>query len=198
MSKVSGIFEKFENLDKIPIDDISRGLVPQPPHLIENLLANLLLYPQVAAIKKEDIDIELSILREVIRRSPSNYYSAKEKKIFIPAEFMTRFPDLNKLALAFVDGLSPKGIAQIVLGKREIVGSFIKIEFNQDKDNFEMLVLEKKYSFNKGGLAIIPCNHHCHITFKSDIGKIDNKSEATLEILGGRLGLVVDGRTGEL
>src|SRR3989344_4053139 len=194
MSKVTGVFEQLEDLDQIPIDDITKSLGSQPPHLVENLLANRILYPQVAPMKKEDLNIELAILREVIRHNPNKYFKIAEKKIIIPPQFISRFPDLNKLVLVFIDSLNPKGIVHIMQGEREILGSFVKIEFNQDKDNFEMKVLEKKYFFNRGSLEVVPCSHHCHISFKSEAGRIDGKSEATLEILGGRLGLVVDSR----
>jgi hypothetical protein len=197
MAKVSGIFEQFDKIDQISIEDIAGWLGPQPAHLIENTLANRHLYPQTAPIKKEDLAVELAILREIIRLHPNQFLNVKEKKIQIPTDFINRFPDLSQLTLALIDGLNPKGIVEITLAGGEVLGSFVKIEFNEatgSPANFEMFIKETKYSFEKGGLTVVPCSRHSHINFKSQNGKIDGKSEAVLEIKGGRLGLVIDGR----
>ena len=86
MPKVSGIFEKFKDLEQIPIDDISRWLKPQPEYFLENFIANRLLYPQVLPLTIQDLEIELAILKEVVKRDP------KHKTHDLQIEFLHRFP----------------------------------------------------------------------------------------------------------
>lgn len=206
MPKVSGIFDSFDNLDTIPTEDISQWLKVQPDQkYLENYIANRIIYPQVAPVSEGDIDIDLALLREALKRTPVFYKQSlpskdgrpKDKKIFIPDTFTKRFPNLAKLAWAFIDAYSPKEITTLVLvsdSKDEVIGSLINPKIEKS-GFFEIKVEENKFKVKTGSLMVIPCNlSHCHLDFRSKNAKILGKGEITFEVPGGKLGIVIDGR----
>lgn len=190
MPKLSGIFEQFKNLDQIPIENITRWLKSQPPHTIENFLANRLLYPQVVPISLQDVDIELAILREALVGERSTF--ATDKKITIPEELINRFP-MDKLIEIFIDTFKPLGVVQI-MRDQEVIGSFIKLNFG-NLNEIEFLIEDKKVKIKKGQLMVVACPAHCHINFKSEKPIIEDKKEGPLEMFGGKIGLIFDGRS---
>ncbi len=196
MPKVSGIFDSFDNLDKIPTADIAGWLNPRPDiKFLDNYVANRIFYPQITPISQTELDIDLAILREALKRNPI-YFKKAQKKILIPEEFISRLPDLNKLAWAFIDAYIPK--EQIVFtligsGGDEVLGTYLRAEFPAERDYIDLEVQDKHFRI-KPGLTFIPCQNHCHINFKSGNAKILGKNELTIEVFGGRLGLAIDGR----
>lgn len=202
MPKVSGIFEQFQDIDLVPTDAIASWLHPSPNlYSVENYIANLIFYSQTIPTTMEDIDIELALLRELLKKNPK-FFDSKTNKISIPQEFTVRFPDITKLVWAFVDAYRPKDVAKIVLTKKTYevtLGTIVSPEFSSSNNgSFEFLIndgKQKSYEIKQGSLMIIPCLvTRCHINFKSSNAKILGKNDNLFEVLGGELGVVVDGR----
>lgn len=196
MPKVSGIFDSFENLDQIPPEDIA-GWLKSPPQTreLENYLANRIYYPQTLPLTLPDLDIDLAILREALKRN-SVYFKPQQKKIFIPESFLNLVPDLKKLALIFTDAYQPKELVTFILntGKGdETLGSLVRVEGGTN--DFSLNIDGKNFKVKPGSLTILPCpKSRCHISFKSSNAKVMGKKEILFETMGGRLGLIVDGR----
>lgn len=209
--KVIGLFDQFDNLESISPEDLIKWL--KPPHnliTIANSLANRILYPQVVAVSREELDFDLSLLREALRSEKVKFLKDKmqfldklAKKILIPEDFTQVMPNLGSLISAFIDGLlleipkeknsriwtvaatgeKPRVLGTVVFPHFEGSG---QMQFKLDGENF----LAKK-----GSLMIIPCQKgHCHLTFKFTSGEILGLKEGMIEVYGGQAGLIIDGR----
>lgn len=219
MPKPKGLFDSFENLDQIQPEAIASWLDPAPPVVyLENYLANKLLYPQTLPLSNQDLKIELAILREALKANipPSDretnpflgespFLNLNLKKMLIPAHFLKSVPDLATIVSCFIDGL--------LLGRKkeerfediwtvlvtgdldEVVGSVVLPRFEKQTGQLQAELLGKSYLMKAGSLSVVPCDKQkCQILFKSSQGKILGKNDLLIEIYGGRLGIVVDGR----
>lgn len=219
MPKPKGLFDSFDNLDKIQPQDIASWLNPPPPAIyLENYLANKLLYPQTLPLSNQDLKIELAILKEALKiNSPqpnkeinpflgeSPFINLNLKKILIPSHFLNFVPDLTTIVLVFIDGL--------LLGRKnedryediwtilvtgdldEVVGSVILPRFEKQSGELQAELLGKSYIINAGTLSVVPCiKQKCQVLLKSKQAKILGKNDLLIEVYGGRLGVVVDGR----
>ncbi len=217
MPRLPSLFDSFDNLDQIPVEDIARWLKPQPSHAyIENFLAQKILYPATVPITKEDLKIDLAILREALRMSRLShpvsgtwlgdkpFLNTTLRKILIPSKFLAFVPDLTTITWIFVDGLLLdrkkedifSGLWTIVLTGEidEIIGSLLIPEFKDD-GILQLRVIDKIYQIRAGTLMVIPCSiKRCEISFKIKGGKILGKDDLALEVYGGRLGIMIDGR----
>lgn len=226
MPNLPGLFDSFDNLDQIPIEDIARWLKPQPQLIvIENFLAQRILYPATVPITQGDLKLDLAILREALRMSSPKdkktspmlghvpdgtwlgdnpFLNVTLRKILIPSKFLAFVPDLATLTWAFVDGLlldrKRKDIfwdlwTVVLTGEiDEVVGSLLRPEF-KDGGLLQLTVLGKMYQMRAGTLMVIPCpKGRCEVAFKVKQGKILGKEDLAVEVYGGRLGLMVDGR----
>ena len=197
MPKVSGVFEIFENLESIPYEDIARWITPAPSQaVLENYLANKLIYPQTVPVTVAEQNMNLAILREALRRNPI-FFKQNQKKIFIPLALLQITPDIKKLASVFIDAYSPSGMVVFILSSRtgdEVLGSLVTVNCSAG-DTLHFELEDKNYQLKPGSLIILPCpKDHCHVSFKSTNSKIFGKNELLFEIPGGNLGLMVDGR----
>lgn len=217
MPKLPGLFDSFDNLDQISIEDIARWLKPQPqPSSLENCLAQRILYPQTVPITDYDMKLDLAILREALRLfSPKGgkvipmlgdnpFLNVTLRKILIPSKFLNFIPDLPMLTWAFVDGLLFGRKKQDIFWELwtvvltgdldEVIGSLAIPEFKKGGQLY-LITLGKSYKIRAGTLVIIPCSkERCEVAFKFKQGKILNKENLSIEVYGGRLGLMVDGR----
>lgn len=221
MSKLLGLFDSFDNLDQIPPEAIALWLKPVPQlTLLENYLANRILYPQAISLTEYDMKIDLSILREALKMSRTlakgskanaflggnPFLNATLRKILIPVRFLNFTPDLPSLAWAFIDALLLdrkkedffEDLWTIVLTNDtdEIVGSVVLAQFEDRSGVMDLNVLGKNYKIRPGGLVVIPCpSNRCEISYKLQKGRVLGKEVNAIEIYGGRLGLMVDGRS---
>jgi hypothetical protein len=199
MPKITGVFEIFPDLDLILPSDIAKwsNEVSLQPLTIENHIANRILYPQVAPVKPEDLRLDLALLREALKRSPS-FYKAQERKLIIPISFTERFGGIQPLIFAYVDAYKPPDITQVVTtnGKLEkIIGSVVTPLFTKIGSSIDLSVEEKLYRIKQGSLMVLPCpKERCHIIFKSSDATLVSKKDNVLEAFGGTLGIVVDAR----
>lgn len=206
MPKVSGIFEIFEDLETIPGEDYTKWLKKtHDPVLLKNFAANLVLYPQTIPVTLDEMEWELAILREAVKKTPA-FINIPEKKILIPESFLQRINDLSKLTWVFIDAYLPdwiknnpgQNVWMVVLkgeDKDEIVGSVIIPELTDRLSFIEIAINGKGTKVPKGGLAVIPCSpNKCKMGFKINKGIMLGINEGMTEVYGGRLGLIVDGR----
>ena len=197
MPKVSGVFEIFENLESIPYEDIARWITPAPSQtVLENYLANKLIYPQTVPVTQADQNMDLAILREALRRNLI-FFKTNQKKIFIPADFLQITPDIKKMVSIFIDAYKPSGLITFVLTTRikdKVLGSLITVNCKIG-DTLYFDLEGKNFKVKPGNLIILPCpKDHCHVSFKSSNSTIFGKNELLFEIPGGDIGLIVDGR----
>lgn len=220
MPKLVGLFGIFDNLDQIPIEAIAFWLKP-PPNLIqlENYLANKILYPQTLPLTEYEMKIDLAILREALRMNgpkgidkttnsllgDNSFLNITLRKIIIPKKFLRFIPNLVLLTWAFVDGLLLNrkkedwfgDLWTVILSDEidEVVGSILLPQFDDDSSMMDLNVLNKKFKIRPGSLTVIPCpKDKCELSYKFNKGMLLGKEENAVEVYGGNLGLMVDGR----
>lgn len=220
MPKISGLFDSFDNLDTIDAVSVVTWL-KNPPALVqlENYLANRILYPQVLPLTDFDMKIDLAILREALRINGPKpgtkegpllggnpFLNIVLRKVIIPQKFLSYVPDLVSLTWVFVDGLLLHRKKQdlfedlwtVVVSNDidEIVGSILLPQFEGQGDSMRLTIFGKNYKIPAGSLTVVPCSKdRCEIAYKFEKGKVLGKSTNALEIYGGKLGLMIDGRT---
>jgi hypothetical protein len=219
MGKSVGLFDSFENIDQLTVEGISRWLkLNKSSVYLKNYLANKILYPQAVSISSEDMKIDLAILREILSL---NYQDSKVganpmsgnnpfinftlRKILIPEKFLKFTPDLISLAWAFVDGLLLNrkkedyfsDIWTVILTSDidEIVGSVLLPQFSGREGQLKIDLYSRQYQIKAGSLTVVPCpSQKCQLEFKFNQGWILGKDEIAIEVYGGRMGLMIDGR----
>lgn len=217
MAQFSGLFDSFDNLDQINVESVAGWLkTPIRQTQLENYLANRILYPRTLPMTAIDMDIDLSILREALKlilnqTSEDNFLADNPflnmglRKILIPVRFLDSIGDLTKLTWAFVDALpiDPKrkdwfeDLWSIVLtdDTDEIVGSLILPEFGGSSGEIQIYITGKSYSVKAGSLMVIPCpSNRCDLSYKLKQGHLLGKSENSLQVSGGKLGIMIDAR----
>lgn len=219
---MAGIFDTFDNLDQIKVEDVARWLKPVPQLIaLENYISNRILYPQVVPITLLDMKKDSAILREALRLSSqhpqhkneflggSPFLNATMRKIIIPRRFLDFVPDLASLVWAFVDGLllsRPKedwfqDLWTVVLSSDsdEIIGSILLPQFENLTGYIEIKLDNKVFKIKSGDVAVLPClKERCPLDFNLNKGKLLGKQKSIIEVYGGKVGLMIDGRFGNV
>ncbi len=205
MSKLTGVFESFHDLELIPSQNILHWINSRPnPITIENFVANRVLYPQAVPESTNELDLDMAILREAIRMS-HEFVDLKSLKIYIPEHFFARIPDLGKLTWIFIDAYltgwnekNPgKNVWTIVLKRaegEEVLGSVIMPEFNSRDSFMRLTVKNKSIQVKKGQLSVVPCDTECKFNFSVNNGSVLGVKQGLMHVPGGKLGLMIDGR----
>jgi len=218
MPRVIGLFSSFDNLDQILPEAIASWLKPVPSlSQLENYLANRILYPQAFPLTEQDMRIDLSILREALKMSTtfktnallgnSPFLNITMRKILIPVKFLNLVPNLLSLTFVFIDALLLnrkkedwfQDLWTIVLTDDidEVVGSLLLPQFDDSSGVMNLKLSGGNYEIRAGGLMVIPCpKDRCEIAYSLKKGKILGHQENAIEVYGGKLGLVIDGRSG--
>lgn len=217
MPKLNGLFDSFDNLDSIDINSLVPWLknLPVTTSQLENYLGNKILYPETLPLTESDMKIDLAILREALRMMGDNLFlNTTLRKIIIPKRFLHFVPDLVSLTWAFVDGLllnrkkrdQFEDLWTVVVtdDMDEIVGSILIPQFGNSQDtmnlsldgrNYERSSKPAVYKVVAGSLILIKCpKSKSEITYKFITGKVLGKNAGSVEISGGKLGLMIDGR----
>lgn len=220
MPKLPGLFDSFDNLDQITPEEIASWLKPVPDYqLLENYLANKILYSQTRPISERDMQIDLAVLREALKKNSPRPEAQKTnsllgdnpfinttlRKILIPAKFLNFVPNFLSLVQVFIDAFLLNRKRQdyfqdlwtIVLTGDidEVIGSILLPQFEGGTGVMNFKIQNKNYEIRQGDLVLIPCpKGRCEIAYKLQKGKLLGREENAFEVYGGRLGLVVDGR----
>ncbi|MCL5784584.1 MAG: glutamate mutase L [Patescibacteria group bacterium] len=206
-----GLFDSFDNLDQLSLEAIAAWLKPVPQlDYLEDYLANRILYPQTIPQTERDMQIDLAILREALKASSPKpgenpFLNVALRKLLIPAKLLNFVPDLASLTWAFIDAFFldhqrkewVEDLWTIVLMDDidEVVGSVMLPHFDNTGGVMRVILMNKNYEIRKGNLMLIPCpRERCEIAYKLMAGKVLGKTENAIEVYGGKLGLVVDGR----
>ena len=221
MPKLPGLFDSFDDLDQISPEGIASWLKPVPDlNQLENYLANKILYPQTVPLTELDMQIDLSILREILKLSVPKPGSQKAngllgenpllnitlRKVLIPIRFLSFIPDLLSLVRVFIDALLVnrerkdffQDIWTVVLtgDVDEVVGSILLPQFEGSSGVMYLTALSKNYQIRPNNLTVIPCpKGRCEIAYKLQQGMLLGKQENAFEVYGGKLGLIIDGRS---
>lgn len=221
MPRLAGLFDSFENLDQISAEAVASWLKPVPQLIqIENYLANKILYPQAIPLTEFDMQIDLAILREALKMHNATFINEKPsallgdnpflnttlRKILIPFKFLEFVPDLKILTEVFIDALLLskqrkdwfEDLWTVVLtgDTDEVVGSVIRTQFDGNGGIMNLKLLSKNYEIRPGNRVLIPCpKDRCEIAYRLQNGRVLGKAESAIEIYGGRLGLMIDGRS---
>lgn len=162
MSKLSGAFSQFKNLDKVSPDSINRWLrIKKDPQYLLNFLGNKIIYPQTIAVSPEEMEVDLAILREALKLDSAEFYLKQKQIIQVPEEFLLRFVPEFKLLAAIIDGIEPMGLVEIVLKTNKLkktLASFYNPEIKEGKDLIEALVENKSFKLLPNTLTLIPCS----------------------------------------
>ncbi len=201
------LFDSFDNLDQIEVNSLISWIKNPPlPIQLENYLANKILYPKALPITILDMQIDLAILREALRGKPDHpFLNTVLKKIIIPEAFLLNIPNIVSLTWAFVDGLLFNKKKEnwygdlwsiVVAGnKEEVVGSVLIPQFTSSKDILDLKMEGHDFKIKAGTLIVLPSlKNKCEIDYKLSNGKILGKQSSMMEIYGGRMGLMIDGR----
>lgn len=218
MGKLSSLFESFDNLDQIDVNSLIPLLHPPPQRVqLENYLANLILYPQALPLTEYEMKINLAVLREALSLNgpmierennllgSNPFINVTLRKILIPESFLSFVPDLVSLTEVFIDAFLRShrkedffwDLWTVVLtdDSDEIVGSVILPQFANKDGEMDITVLGKSYKIVSGKLSIIPCmKERCEISYKLKQGQVLGKSESALQLYGGKMGILIDGR----
>lgn len=208
----TGLFDSFDNLDQIPAEAVAAWLKPAPQlDQLENYLANKIFYPQTVPQTERDMQIDLAILREAVKMNNPKvdsglFLNMLSRKLIVPAKFLSFVPDLATLVWVFIDALFLgqkkqhwlQDLWTIILADDidEVVGSIILPQFYNKSGEISLKLMDKSYQIRAGSLAVIPCpKARCEIAYKLQNGKVLGKTGDAIEVYGGKLGLVVDGRS---
>lgn len=205
MPKLTGVFENFRDLEAVTAQNILRWISAHPnPITVENFVANRIIYPQVVPESMADLELDMAILREAIRTS-HEFVDLKNLRIFIPETLFSRIPDLTKLVWVFVDAYligwndkNPgKNVWTVVLKRsqgEEILGSVIMPEFHAKNSCINLTIRSKNIQVKKGQLSVVPCASQCKFSFSLSNGLVLGMQQGLLQVPGGKLGLMIDGR----
>lgn len=183
-------FEVFENLDLENLDPqmVSKWIKFQIEKIfLENHIANRLLYPQAVALTKQDMQIDLAILREAIRKNPQPIYDKFGNKIIIDQKLIDRFASLKRLLMAIMDVLPIKNLTTISIKNNtltSVVGSIVVPQTVFATKLVPIWLDEQQFNLRVGFLSLL----------SSVKKKIKVKLDGGEEFLayGGELGVAID------
>lgn len=200
------LFDNFDHLESISLETVAAQLKPVPQLInLENYLANRILYPQTVPQTAYDMQIDLAILREAVK---INFLNLEQKlntrKLLIPANLLNFVPNLANLVGIFIDALLLNRQKQDLLQdlwtiilvdhSDEVFGSVLLPQLGSG-GAIDINVLGKTYEVKQGQVVILSCpTDRCEIGYKIKNGQALGKAENAVEVAGGRLGLVIDGR----
>ena len=196
MPHLSGVFDEFPDLDKVSIEEIGSRIKPKPDvHALANFLGNRILYPQTVCLTVEEMELDLAILSLGVKLRPGLFYEPQSNKLLIPQRFVERFPNLELLIKAILEGVNPKGTHVIYIknnSQLHLVGSVVSpidpTKLSTDGKNviFKGLAIEK----------VLPIGMISVIKTPQKAAKI-LLNEQEFDIFGGDAGIFIDLRMGE-
>lgn len=122
MPKLTGIFEKFQDLDTVPVTEIISSLkIKGDTNLVQNFIGNRVLYPQTVASSAQDLELDHQILLEALKTHPEVIYDKGGKNIILTGEYTMRFPPFIKLMTTIIDAVEPEGPTGIFLKNTQTI-----------------------------------------------------------------------------
>lgn len=116
MDHLPNIFKNFDNLYEVNVADIQSRLgVSLPPIVIENYVANRLLFPYAIPSTKQESQLELAILGAVVSHNSGFFYNQALQKITIPPEYNLVYQNINQLVEVVISNVGLVSQATIVI-----------------------------------------------------------------------------------
>lgn len=175
MPKLTGPFEKFQNLEKISLFGVKS---------LENFIGNRILYPQTIPLIHQELETDFAILKEALTFNPQLVYDQKNKKIILSKELSERFPPQAKLITIIIDALNLKGVISVYLKDQDRVEQIGSIIIPDSLPDAVCQIDGRQVKLKKGKSLVFPLrDHHLRI-------KIAHQSE--MVVSGGDFGLMID------
>lgn len=192
MSKLTGVFELFRFLDQIPVADINRWLRSKVEvHQLENFIGNRILYPQTLPLTKQEMEIDLAIFREALKRQPEVLFDKSGKKIIIPHQLESRFSSIEVLLKSALEALNPKGVRLVYIKRpngQQLIGSVFTPSSVPNTLMVNVTINNQPLGLRTGQIILLPFKDQ-HLSIK--FGSSDQFTGA-----GGEMGLMADLRGG--
>lgn len=116
MDHLPSVFKNFDNLYKISATQIqSRLPFTVPPVVIENYVANRLLFPHTVPQTRQELQLDLAILSTVATLNSGFFYNQAQNKITIPSEFTEIYQNIDELIQTIIAGVFLGGQATIII-----------------------------------------------------------------------------------
>lgn len=201
MPRLKSLLEYFPQLESIPSEKVMLWLKDQGSRqLLENVMGNIILYPQVIPTTEKEMLLEKALLKEALKLQPQTYYNPRLNKLFIDEALLERFPDTFGVMEAFVDALQPRGLVSLVLRSENIgsrnAGTLLRPQILKPEGEVNIWVGDQRHDIKIGSLKMISCSfNHLTIRFESEVAKIMDHHKMVAEVAGGKLGVVVDTRS---
>ena len=78
-----------------------------------------------------------------------------------------------------------------------VIGTVLLPQFKGEEDTMLLNLQGKDYKIRPNSLTVISCpKDRCQIIYKFSNGQVLGKKENAVEVSGGKLGLIIDGRMG--
>lgn len=189
MSKLTGVFDYFNNLDKIPVGDLSRWIKSKVNIItLHDFVGNRILYPQTVAFSKLDLEIDLAILKEGLTRNYQQFYDSTAKKITLPKIFLSRFPRSSELMAVIAQTIKVySDFTTVYLSDSSgsmLVGSIYAPKDLDGLTSFGLEINGQKNQLKIGSLAVFPI-------YDKEV-KLKTPSSSEIKVNGGILGLAID------
>ncbi|MDO8638789.1 MAG: hypothetical protein Q7R43_04395 [Candidatus Daviesbacteria bacterium] len=198
LTQTKGLLSYISDIEKLEASKIASSLNSSSDlKIIENQIGNLLLYPQTVPTTEGESSFDLSLLKEILRLEPQNFYNPNLKKIYIPEIFSHIYPNLSRLAFIFIDTLKPVNLTSFFLKSETLgiknLGTYIKPENVLDHCFLDVYVDQQKFHIMAGNIAIIPSlQRKVDIKMESNCNIIEGKNEFITEATGGDIGIIID------
>jgi hypothetical protein len=200
MPATKGLLNYLSKLEEIDISDLRQGSsLKEDETILENRLGNIIIYPQVLPQTEKDLLFNYILIRKIICLNLGVLYNNNLKRIDIPEEFLEFVPNLQNLVGAFIDVIKTSGVTTLCLKSNKIgrldLGTLIRPEELQTGSFITIGVKDQQYQIETGSMVIIPIpESRADITFTSTTAKLMGKKVMVMQIVAGKLGLIVDAR----
>lgn len=187
MPKLTGVFDYFKFLDKIPGEDIRHWVKTKVDvATIRNFLGNRILYPQTLATTTFDLEMDLAILKEGLGMNAQQFYSPSSKKIILPKVFLSRFPKTTELMASIVHSIKFSGLTSVYLNENAgniLAGSIFVPQRPSKNMTYDIEINGQVNHLKLGTLVVFPIFDH-NINIKTPDGD--------MVVNGGVLGFALD------
>ncbi len=192
MPKLTGIFEKFKDLDTVPSADIISSLkIKGDENLVQNFIGNRVLYSQTVASSSEDLELDHQVLLQALKTHPEIVYDKEGKNFILTGEFTTRFPPFIKLVATIIDAVNPEGLTGIFLRNTQTIRLGTLITSNMAKNalsqtnpkNLNLQINSETKNLNPGTINLLSYEGR---QLKLKLGNLE------IVIPGGEMGIFLD------
>lgn len=110
------IYTFFSQIDSIPTEDISRWLKIRVDQFeLINFIGNRMIYPNTVSITKQEVEVDLAVFREALKREPKKVYDGIKNRIFLSEELLLSLGDPIQVCLAISEVLALGLLTKVVV-----------------------------------------------------------------------------------